>query len=102
MYIPESKIEIKLVKRIKQLGGYCPKLIMVGKRNFPDRTILLSGGYIAFAECKGEGKELRKTQSWFSRKVLIPLGFKVYKVINEKDIEDIVNDYFKTSKNIQI
>ncbi|MCW8932839.1 MAG: VRR-NUC domain-containing protein [Gammaproteobacteria bacterium] len=94
----ENKIEKELVKQIKLLGGICLKLIILGKRNFPDRTILLPGGYIVFAECKKIDKDLRFTQKWFIRKVLTPLGFKVYSVKTIEDINLLICDYKNYAK----
>lgn len=88
----ENKIELKLKNRTKLHGGLCGKLSWIGKRNFPDRSLLLPHGYIVFAECKDVNKDFRKTQRWFS-KILTRLGFKVYLVRYVEDIDLIFDDY---------
>lgn len=89
----ENQIERLLVKEIEKMGGKCLKLVNQGANNFPDRTILLPGAYIALAECKDKGKDLRETQQWYRDEVLMPLGFKVFRVRTIEDIEQIKQHY---------
>ena len=91
----EGKVESRLVNAIRKQGGICYKLRIIGKRNFPDRTILLPGGYICFAECKRQGEDLQKGQNWLATKILGRLGFCVYRVITDDDILMLINDYIK-------
>jgi hypothetical protein len=37
----ESDIEKYLVKRVKELGGMCPKVEWVGREGAPDRVVML-------------------------------------------------------------
>lgn len=39
----EKAAEDLLVEGVERLGGYCKKLVEVGKRGFPDRQIFLAG-----------------------------------------------------------
>lgn len=39
----ESQIETHLVKRVKELGGECRKVIWPGRRGAPDRLVMLPG-----------------------------------------------------------
>ena len=97
----ERDIEKELVRCTKVYGGMCAKLAILGKRNFPDRTILLPKGFIVFVELKDTGKDLRKTQRWFS-KLLIKLGFRFYCI---NDLDQIINifeeydSYLESLKN---
>ena len=95
MGIKEKTVETYLEKEVRRKGGRAFKLACIGLRNFPDRTVLLPGGYIVFAECKVPKKDLRKTQQWFKDKVLVPLGFKFYTVRFKEDVNRIISDYEK-------
>lgn len=64
----ESKIEAHLRKRIEAIGGLCYKFVSPGRRNVPDRIVLLPPedilGYedqlfprIVFMELKAPGKK---------------------------------------------
>lgn len=87
----EAPVEKYLRDEVRSRGGICLKLIIMGKRNFPDRTVLLPGGIIFFVEAKDIKKDLRKTQSWFARKVLLPLGFTVYVIKTKAQVDKILN-----------
>jgi hypothetical protein len=73
----EEVVESHLVKVIEDgLDGYCLKLKWLGGVGFPDRTILLPGGRIAFAELKRpKGGRKGPLQGWW-REMLHKLGFK--------------------------
>lgn len=87
----EAPVEKYLCDQVKAAGGVCLKLAMIGKRNFPDRTVLLPGGIIFFVECKDISKDLRKTQRWFIERILQPLGFTVYVCKTKKQVDKILN-----------
>lgn len=89
----ERVIENALRDETRLYGGVAYKLSILGKRNFPDRSIFLPHGYIVFAECKRTDTDLRKTQSWFANKILRPLGFKVYVVKTPEDVAFIFTEY---------
>ena len=89
----ERVIEAELCRTVKLHGGVAEKLIITAKSNFPDRTVLLPYGYIAFAECKAPNKNLSKMQHWYANKVLKALGFKVFIVRCSEDIDAILQDY---------
>ena len=88
----ERDIEKELVRCTKIYGGMCAKLAILGKRNFPDRTLLLPRGYMVFVELKAEGKDLRITQRWFS-KLLKKLGFRFYCINAFDQIIEIFEEY---------
>jgi len=85
----EAHVEKYLMASVRKHGGLCLKLIMVGKRNFPDRTCLMPGGKIFFVELKDRGKDLRKGQSWFKR-LLLRLGFKFYVADTKEKVDEIL------------
>ncbi|MDQ7767815.1 VRR-NUC domain-containing protein [Serratia nevei] len=47
-----SRIERHLVAQVKAAGGTAYKLTSSGRRNVPDRLVLLLGGRVVFVECK--------------------------------------------------
>jgi len=92
----EAPVEKYLREQVIARGGICLKLIIMGKRNFPDRTILMPGGIIFFVECKAEDKKLRKTQKWFINRVLRPLGFRVYVCKTKAQVDETLNSEMET------
>ncbi|MFY9282849.1 MAG: VRR-NUC domain-containing protein [Miniphocaeibacter sp.] len=87
----EKLIEQKLVKEIKKLGGLCPKFVSPGFAGMPDRLVLLPKGKIAFVEVKSKRLNPRPLQ--VSRhKLLRNLGFKVYVLDDEKEIQIIIQN----------
>lgn len=89
----EKLLEPKLVRKIKAAGGQCYKLVAVSITGFPDRTILLPGGRIYFAEIKTTGKKLRPTQE-IMRKLLIGLGFRYFVIDSEESLENCLKEIF--------
>ena len=75
--ISEKKIEQRLVRAAKEMGGTCPKLVCPGTDGMPDRMVLLPRGHIGFVEVKAPGKKPRPLQVKRHRQ-LAALGFKVY------------------------
>jgi len=59
--IRESCIENHLVRRVEDAGGEVRKLKWIGRRNAPDRVVLLNGAH--FVELKRPGKEATPQQS---------------------------------------
>ena len=74
----ESAVEKYLCNAVKERGGLCLKLIIMGKRNFPDRTIFCQNGKIFFIELKDIDQNPRPGQKWFFNLLTKRLGFKVY------------------------
>lgn len=85
----EKSIEQKLVKAIKVMGGIAPKFISPGFDGMPDRIVLLPGGQMAFVEIKAPDKKPRPIQMARHR-LLRKLGFKVYVLDDEQQIEIIL------------
>lgn len=82
----EKEIERKLVEMIKRHGGRCEKLVNVGCKGFPDRTVLLPGGQIVFVETKRPkgGRYSALQNKW--RDWLLALGCEYYRI---KDLEQL-------------
>jgi len=87
----EKQIERKLVNAIKAAGGIAPKFVSPGYDGMPDRLLRLQGGRMAFVEVKSPGEKPRPLQTARHR-MLRKLGFKVYVLDAEADIEKIVKE----------
>ena len=86
----ESKTEKYLRESVEARGALCYKLAIIGKRNFPDRTILAPGGVIFFIELKVPNKDATRTQSWFHR-LLKRLGFRIYICKTKEDVDNALS-----------
>lgn len=87
----EKQIEQKLVLEVKRRGGICPKFVSPGFDGMPDRIVLLPGGKIGFAEVKASGRKPRPLQA-ARHELLRRLGFRVYVLDDEKQIEEILRE----------
>lgn len=87
----EKQIEQKLVSAVKNMGGIAPKFVSPGFDGMPDRIVLLPSGHIGFVEVKASGEKPRPLQ--LARHGLLRrLGFKVYVLDDERQIERIVTE----------
>ena len=91
----EKKIEKKLVKRIREIGGLALKFVSPGYDGVPDRLILIAYGKIAFVEVKAPGEKPRPLQVSRINKIK-SLGFKVYVLDDEKQIGGIIDEIQST------
>jgi hypothetical protein len=87
----EKQIEQKLVRAVKNMGGIAPKFISPGFDGMPDRIVLLPGGYIGFVEVKAPGEKPRLLQV-ARHGLLRRLGFQVYVLDNDGQIEQIITE----------
>ena len=58
----EKDIERHLRDGVKNMGGWCLKMVCPGFTGMPDRMILLRGGRLAFVELKRPGQRERQRQ----------------------------------------
>jgi hypothetical protein len=87
----EQTIERKLVVATKNMGGLALKFISPSFDGMPDRIVLLPGGHIGFVEVKAMGCKPRPLQ--LSRHGLLRrIGFKVYVLDDERQIEKIITE----------
>lgn len=84
----ESSLEERCVQRVEQLGGLALKLQIPGVRGFPDRTILMPGAKVWFAEFKRirSGRVSSQQFRWIAR--LNRVGFGAYVIDSEDDFEN--------------
>jgi hypothetical protein len=86
----ESGIEKTLREKVTELKGLALKLNSLSLNGLPDRLVLLPGKRIYFVETKSPGKPLRPLQV-VAKRILEALGFKVYKIDNKEQVQDIIN-----------
>ena len=87
----EKTIEQKFRAAVKAAGGLALKFTSPGFDGVPDRLALLPGGRMAFVEVKAPGKKPRPLQLARHRQ-LRQLGFKVYVLDDEGQIEKIISE----------
>ncbi len=80
----ESALEKRFRQWCKSQGYLCLKITCLGFVGFPDRTILMPGGEVAFVELKQQGKLPAKIQEKWLRD-LTKLGFLAYWADNFDD-----------------
>lgn len=85
----EKELENKLVTEVKKRGGICPKFVSPSFDGMPDRLVLLPYGKFAFVEVKAPREKARPLQ--LARHSLLErLGFKVYVLDDEEQIENMI------------
>jgi len=94
----EQKIERKLVKAVKDIGGMALKFVSPGCNGVPDRLILIAFGKIAFVEVKAPGKKPRPIQVIRINQIR-KLGFKVFVLDDPKQIPTIIEEIKGEAKN---
>lgn len=86
----EIDLERYLVKRVREKDGECLKLVLLNLIGFPDRTILMPNGCVAFVEVKRDRKQRLSAaqQQWKAR--LQQLGFRFFELREFNDVETIL------------
>ncbi|MDD9148146.1 VRR-NUC domain-containing protein [Sporolactobacillus sp. CQH2019] len=87
----ESRLERRLGREVRKLGGIAAKWVSPGLAGVPDRILLFPGGRIVFVEMKAPGKNLRALQE-YRKKQLNGLGFKAVKIDSDKGIDDLIQE----------
>lgn len=91
----EKKIEQKLSKVVKSMGGIAPKFVSPGFDGMPDRIVLLPHGRLVFIELKAQSKKLRPLQEKRKRQ-LEALGFSVFMVDSIDQIGGLLDEIHRT------
>ena len=87
----EKTLEQKFRAAVNDAGGLAVKFTSPGFDGVPDRLALLPDGKMAFVEVKAPGEKPRPLQ--LSRhRLLRRLGFKVYVLDDEGQIEKIISE----------
>ena len=72
----ETAVEARLIKRVREAGGMCLKLMPV-VAGYPDRLVLLPGGRLFLVETKAPNGRLRPAQVVFkerAEKIGVPVA----------------------------
>lgn len=72
----ETAVEKRLIKRVKDAGGVCMKVMPV-VAGYPDRLVLLPGGRLYLIETKAPNGRLRPMQEVFisrAEKIGVPVA----------------------------
>ena len=85
----ESTVEKHLADRVKAIGGRAYKFVSPGRRNVPDRLVLLPGGRLVFVETKAPRKSLRPGQAR-ERRRLEALGFVVEVAKTKEEVDGFI------------
>jgi hypothetical protein len=93
----ESDIETYLVKQVEAHGGRCLKLVDMGRRGFPDRTVLWpddvgDGPRMLFIETKTIGGKVKPWQKRYHTD-LESMGFTVLTLWTKEQIDDYIRDW---------
>lgn len=90
--ISEKDIEDAFCDYAKTMGCKALKLVLLGLRGFPDRTILCPGGRVLFIEFKAPGKKLSPTQKPWKR-LLESFGFQYHICDQMGQAEDVLKKF---------
>jgi hypothetical protein len=90
----EKLIEKKLKEAVKKLGGKAVKFSSPFETGWPDRLVLMPGGFMWWVELKSTGKPLSPRQRIVCGE-LEALGFKVWKIDNQNLLDGFLNDIMK-------
>ncbi len=82
----EKLLEKKLREKIKNLGGLALKFLPLYWIGAPDRIVLMPGAKVYWLETKSTGDKLLPRQKT-RRKQLEKLGFKVFKIDSQHDLD---------------
>ncbi len=86
----ESKIETRLVDRVKSAGGVAFKFTSPARRSVPDRLVLMPGGRATFVECKAPGERPTDAQAREHAR-LWALGFPVLVIDSLEAVDTFVS-----------
>ena len=87
----EKALEQRFLMKVKNVGGLALKLVSPGFAGVPDRLVLMPDGKVGFVEVKSPGKKPRALQT--ARITLLRnMGFKVFVLDNEDQIENIIDE----------
>lgn len=83
-----------MLKAVCRADGLALKFVSPNLNGVPDRLLLFHGGRIAFAEVKAPGKRPRPLQEHRIEQLRL-MGFKVYVVDDEEQIDQLIEDMKK-------
>ena len=91
--VREDDIETYLFKQVKKYGGYTYKFTVPGRRNVPDRIMMLPGICMQFVELKKPGEKPTEAQLREHERILRWSAFPVLVFDTTAKIDSYVSDY---------
>lgn len=86
----ERQIEQHLRDSVRNLGGWCLKLVCPGFTGVPDRLVLIPGGVMCFVETKRPGQHERRRQGFVQGR-LRKMGFVVFSSVDSwRAVDDVL------------
>ena len=90
--VSEKSIERHLRESVRLVGGLCLKFASPFMVGYPDRIVMLPGGWTAWVELKSKGKKPTYLQS-LRHRVLQGIGQRVYVADSREKVDEIINDW---------
>jgi hypothetical protein len=94
----ESEIEQRAIRRLRARLGCLPLKTSEPLRHYPDRMVLLKGGKIVWVEFKRPGEHQTAAQKYIASE-LRTLGFDVYTVSSEAELDDLLAFILEKEQN---
>lgn len=90
--VSEKAIERYLVERVESLGGICLKYVNFSYSGYPDRIVMLPGGWTAWVELKSRGRKPTFLQT-LRHEALRAVGQWVYVADSRERVDEIIDDW---------
>jgi hypothetical protein len=91
----ETAVEKRLIKKVKEAGGACMKIMPV-VAGYPDRLVLLPGGRLFLVETKAPKGALRPAQVVFIARAEA-MGIPVAVLYTSNEVDNWVNEVSRLS-----
>jgi len=95
----EKELEKYLTRRCKLFGFWALKLIILSIGGFPDRTLLMPSGRVAFCELKRDAKAKLRSNQVVMLKRLAGLGFSCYICCSKEQVDAMLKELYDAGKN---
>lgn len=94
----EKDAEERFVNLAKKFGCRAYKLVLLGLRGFPDRTVLCPGGRVFFIEFKRKNRKFKEESIQGKyQKILTKLGFQYYVCYTFEEAENCLKEFLESS-----
>lgn len=88
----EAKLQAKIIEKCKEYGILAFKTVAVGRRGFPDLTLILPGGVVVFIELKTKTGKLRPNQI-IIRDKLLKQGANIHVIRSVEEFTALLRTY---------
>lgn len=87
----EKNLECRLVRAVRERGGYCIKLLPFLETGLPDRLCILPSGVHIYVELKSRSERDLTPKQGVWRNRLLQLGHEHYVIFDEKTYNCLLN-----------